>query len=59
MDIPLLFEQAGGFDSLEIGLIVVANFIGKCHDAPRVIRFVQYGAQAELGPELGPAAGTL
>jgi hypothetical protein len=31
MDIPLTFEQAGGLDSLDLGLIAVANSIGKGH----------------------------
>jgi len=55
VDIPLLFEQAGSFDSLEIGLVVVANCIDKSHDAPRIIGFVHWGAQTKPGP----AAGTL
>ncbi len=39
MDVPLFLEQARGFDSLDLGLVTMANCIGEGHDVPRVMRF--------------------
>jgi hypothetical protein len=35
MDIALFLEEAGGLDSVDLGLVTIAKCINESHDVPR------------------------